>query len=120
MHCAYLTLDEVNQDLAGRLAAAAGVRLDALSLRDAAPHDLFDAVVYDLDFLPPEECHAVLARLRRGRPTTPVAIHSYRLSPRQKGVLRRRGVIVARRLSRALFVQLREAIVARRASRMID
>jgi hypothetical protein len=116
MWCAYLTLDEVNQDLAQRLAAAAGVRLEVLSLRDAAPAGQFEAVLYDLDFLPPDCREALLADLRAQRWIEPVAVHSYQLSPRQIVALRRSGVIVARRLGRKVFDRLLAAVSARRAS----
>jgi hypothetical protein len=109
MRCAYLTLDEVNRDLAGNLAGALGMGLDILSLRDAAPDGQFDAIVYDLDFLPRDDRERVLARLRARRATEPVAVHSYHLSDRHKSLLRRRGVIVARRLSPQLFALLQAA-----------
>ena len=65
MLCAYLSLDEVNQDLAATLAAGAGVELDALTFRDAAPAGQFDAALYDLDSLPPAYRRAATAASSR-------------------------------------------------------
>ena len=103
---AYLTLDEVNQELAGMLADAAGVELDATDFRDACPDRQFDAVLYDLDYLPNDRREALLAALTAGRMAEPVAVHSYRLSVRQARALRQQGVIVARRLGPKLFARL--------------
>jgi hypothetical protein len=116
MRCAYLSLDEVNQDLAGRLAAAVGMEIDALSLRDPAPNDGPDAVLYDLDYLPPDTLRALLADLTGRVPACPVAVHSYRLSGRQVRELRRRGVIVVRRLGAGVFARLRAAMAGRRVN----
>jgi hypothetical protein len=116
MLCAYLSLDEVNQDLAARSADEAGVELDALTFRDAAPAGQFDAVVYDLDSLPPAYRRALLADLGAGQLVEPVAVHSYNLSAGQVRALRRRGVIVGRRLRSRLFDRLLAAVHARRAN----
>ena len=116
MLCAYLSLDEVNQDLAATLAAGAGVEVDALTFRDAAPAGQFDAALYDLDSLPPAYRRALLADLEAGRWVEPVAVHSYNLSARQARALRRRGVIVGRQLQSKLFARLLAAVAARRAN----
>ena len=63
MRFAYLSLDEVNQALAARLAAAAGVGLDVRTFRDAPPGGRFDAVLYDLDSLPADYRGRLLADL---------------------------------------------------------
>ena len=52
MRLAYLTTDEVNQDLAIRIAADCGTTLALLSPRDPPPNGRFDAVLYDWDFWP--------------------------------------------------------------------
>lgn len=117
MRYAYVTLDEVNQNLAERLARKSGIELDVLALNGAAPAAPFDAVLYDLDFLPPDLCQTILADLELGRSIEPVAVHSYKLSVRQVWALRRQGVIVARRLRSAVFAQLQAAVAARRASK---
>src|SRR5438046_3085297 len=95
---AYLSLNEVNQDLAQRLVAAVGGTLDVLSFRDAAPNGQFDAVIYDLDSLPADRQSAVLANLQAGPVSGPVAVHSYTLRGRQVRALREQGVLVSKRL----------------------
>ena len=106
MAIVYLTLDEVNRDLAARYATVAEVQLELLELRDdLAP---CDAVLYDLDFLPPDYRDRLLAEKTIVRSDAPIAVHGYNLTAGQRGKLRRRGVIVARRLCVALFARLAE------------
>src|SRR5262249_18156562 len=50
---AYLTTDEVNLDLADRLATECGATLYPLSFQDGPPSGAFDAVLYDWDYLSP-------------------------------------------------------------------
>jgi len=107
---AYLSLDEVNQDLAQRLVAAVGGTLDVLSFRDAAPNGQFDAVVYDLDSLPVDRRHAIVANLQAGPVSGPVAVHSYNLRGRQARALRGQGVLVSKRLRPALFAVLTQRV----------
>jgi hypothetical protein len=109
MRLAYLTHDEVNQALAGPLAAAAGLELDLRNVRDGLDHGDFDGVLYDLDFLPADFCARVLADLMARPPKSLAAVHGYNLTARQRRALWRRGVIVARRLRARLFRQLKEA-----------
>jgi hypothetical protein len=106
MRYAYLTHDDVNRDLAARLAAGVGVELEPLTMRDDPRR--FDAVLYDLDFLPADDRDRLLAQLSSDRANRPAAVHGYGLSARQRRTLRRRGVTVARRLCGALFARLRE------------
>jgi len=49
MKIAYLSTDEVNQNLAENLAARCGASQDCLSPHDPPPNGQYDAVVYDLD-----------------------------------------------------------------------
>jgi hypothetical protein len=111
MLCAYLTLDEVNQDVAERLALQAGVELEAVSPRDMLAARTFDALVVDLDSLPPGYRKAVFADFLAGRNKAAAAVHSYHLRIRDARVLHRRGVIVGRRLDEELFRRLHEAVV---------
>jgi hypothetical protein len=113
MRIAYLTTDEVNQDLAVRLAGAQGVRLEVLWPRDAPPDGHFDAVVYDLDSLPPCLRQQILSDLAAASAPWPVAVHSYALSGEQVKVLRGREVAVHPRLTARLLRQLRGAVRAR-------
>jgi hypothetical protein len=113
MLCTYLSLDEVNRDLAMRLAAATGIWLELADLRDEAPHR-GAAMIFDLDSLPEDHRRAILTALLAGRWVGPVAVHGYGLSHRQVRALRQRGVIVSRRLRPRTFVRLRAAMAATR------
>jgi hypothetical protein len=107
MRIAYLTLDEVNSDLAARCAAAADIELESFALCEAP--EPFDAVVYDLDFLPADYRAGLLAASTTARSSALIAVHAYNLTSGQRRRLRRRGVVVARRLSLALFARLAAA-----------
>jgi hypothetical protein len=113
MRVAYLTLDEVNRALAIGFAAQAGIELELPELRDDL--NRFDAVLYDLDFLP-AECRDRL-RFVPGGGELPqvVAVHSYNLTPRQRRSLHRRGALVTRRLRASLFKELRQLARAKKA-----
>jgi hypothetical protein len=116
--CAYVTVDEVNQDLAERLAARAGMRLEIVFPRDAAEAASSAMVLYDLDSLPPADRQALLAGLSlqpAGSGGAVVAVHSYYLPPRQARALRRQGVLVARRLRPTMFDRLRAAAGGKKA-----
>jgi hypothetical protein len=118
--CAYITVDEVNQDLAEKLAARAGMRLEVIFPRDAAEAESFAMVLYDLDSLPPADRQALLAGLslqRAGRGGGVVAVHGYYLPPRQARALRRQGVLVAQRLRPAIFARLTAAAGGEEGSR---
>jgi hypothetical protein len=104
---AYLSTDEVNQDLAERLAAKSRVGLDLVSPRDPAPNGEYDAVVYDLDSWPQPQRAEVLSRLGNGRTLHAVAVHSYSLDEDQVEALRAQGVFVHRRLDAEVFEVLR-------------
>lgn len=117
MRFAYLTLDEVNQDLADRLAARRNIELATLDLRDSDTTERFDGIVYDLDSLPVDDRDRLIVTLTKGHVSGPIAVHSYNLTSRRKRTLRRRGVVVARRLSDGLIVRLRYAVRARSTHR---
>src|SRR5262249_28461141 len=76
MRVAYLTLDEVHQDLAMRLAENAGMIRYPLSPRDPPPDGQFDAVLYDWDYLLPEQKQAIFSQLCSGRSSFPVVLPS--------------------------------------------
>jgi hypothetical protein len=97
MSIAYLSTDEVNPRLAGRMAAACGETLHFLSPRDPPPDGRFDAVRYDLKSMPPACREAILASALARPPTRPVAVHSYNLDTRADA-LRDKGVVLTRRL----------------------
>ena len=71
MRIAYLTTDEVNQELALRLAAGQEAQLEVIWPRDEPPDGRFDAVIYDLDCLPPPLRQQLLTDLAGGRAPPP-------------------------------------------------
>lgn len=109
MRIAYMTPDEVHRDLAFQIAEQSGATLEPLSLDGPAPDEHFDAVLYDLDFLPEARRKALLAELgscpAASRPL-PVGIHTYNNFETRFTALRRNGVVVARRLGPGVFRSL--------------
>ena len=97
MPIAYLSADELNCHLAARMAAACGAALLPITPRDPPPDGRFDAVLYDLDSMPPACREEMVASALADRATRPVAVHSYNLDM-QAGALRDKGVVVTRRL----------------------
>jgi hypothetical protein len=114
MILAYLSHDEVNLDLARRLADAAGVLLRPLFVRDGPSHVSFDAILWDLDCLPPAERAATLKALLAGPLTCPVGVHSYSLGWLEAQALRARGVDVSCRLHDGVVTNLVRAASGRR------
>jgi hypothetical protein len=112
MLCAYLSIDQVNQAIARRLAKATRVELLPLSFQNADLCGPYDAIVYDLDFMPPDCRQRLLNDLAGGRFDEPAAVHGYNLTLRQRLQLHRRGVVVARRLTGRLFARLQDAVNA--------
>src|SRR5262249_3031281 len=110
MRIAYLTTDEVNQQLASRLAAGQQAQLEVIWPRDEPPDGRFDAVIYDLDCLPPPLRRQLLTDLAGGGAPWPAAVHSYALDGEQIKALLGRGVIVRRRLRATLFRRLSAAV----------
>jgi hypothetical protein len=108
MLIAYLTTDEVNQDLALQLAAGCDAVLCPLSPGDMPWNGLFDAMIYDPDYLPPARWREVLAELLAEPSPGPVAVHGYNLDEREARALRQHGVLVHRRLEPELFRALRQ------------
>jgi hypothetical protein len=115
MRIAYITTDEVNEDLAVRMAADCDTKLCPWSPKDGPPDGRFDAVVYDLDYLPPHQREQVLAELFSGLAPSAVAVHSYNLDDKRIEILRERGVIVSQRLEPEMLMQLRLAADGRPA-----
>jgi hypothetical protein len=114
MHVAYLTTDEVNRDLALRLAEACGVTLHPLTPRDLPPDAPVDAVLYDLDFLPATQRQETLSALAAGALRLPAGVHSYSLDEGVVAALREQAVAVSPRLDGTLFRKLRRLVVRRR------
>ena len=116
MFIAYLTLDEVNQDLAPRLAEACRATVHAWTPREALPAGAVDAVLIDLDSLPPQERQSILSGLLTRTAPYPVAVHSYNLEEGQVEALHHKGVAVHRRLTPALLRHLGRRVRQGRAA----
>ncbi len=116
MHLAYATTDEVNQDLAARLAAACGAVVCHFRPGDAPPDGLFDAFLYDLDDVPSDQRRALLEELWLNPPARRVAVPGYGIADEQAAALRRRRVTVAERLHTGLFRSLCKAVRPSRAT----
>jgi hypothetical protein len=106
---AYLSHDEVNLDLARRLAGAAGALLYPLFVRDRLSEVSFDALLCDLDCLPVTERGATLKALLAGPLPCPVGVHSYDLERHEVQALRAKGIDVSRRLHEGVVSNLLQA-----------
>jgi hypothetical protein len=106
LNLAYLSHDEVNQHRARQLADARGIELSPLFLKEAATAGPFDAVLHDLDCLPPADRRAVLKSLLAGPLPCPAAVHSYGLEEEEVEALRARGVVVHCHLEEAVSALL--------------
>src|SRR5262245_44517740 len=103
MRIAYVTIDEVNQDTAAAMAEPYGAAVSVFRPENLSTPDRYDAVLYDLDHVPPREWPSLLEGLRSGPPVCPKAVHGYGLTEEQAQALRLRGVAVAQRLNRDLI-----------------
>jgi hypothetical protein len=103
MRIAYLTLDEVNETLATLMAEECGATLFCLMPRDPKPDGEFDAVLYDLDSLPPCHKKELLSELLSSPPLHPVGVHSFQLQEDEQAALRRGGLLVCRHIDSAIF-----------------
>jgi hypothetical protein len=113
MRFAYLTRDEVNQDVALTLAAEQGANLDVHVHPDALKEGEYDAVFWDVDSFPAEERAANLASLADGPLNKPFGLHSYNLDAQELRLLQRNGVLTAKVLRGELFDRL-QAVIRRR------
>ena len=119
MRVAYLTTDEVNEQLALQMADEHGVTLCPLAPKDAPPDGEYDAVLYDWDYLPVERQRQVMAELLAGPSLHMVALHSFNLEDGQVEALRRNTVGVFRRLQPLVFRALRLAVIAVRTAKAL-
>ena len=106
MLIAYPTTDEVNRDLATRMAADWDITLALVSPREPLPDGRFDAVIYDLDYVPAALRNQIVKRLISSPSQFPVAVHGYNLVESEIESLYLNGVPVYRRLDRAVFLSL--------------
>jgi hypothetical protein len=95
---AYLTLDDVNQELIQGLAAGRGAMAVILDPRDLPVRDGSQAVFLDWDSWPHGQREETLRGLVTGGFPGPIAVHSYGISSRQVVALRQQGILVFRRL----------------------
>ena len=109
MRIAYFTTDEVNQDLAVRMAECCGATVYLLSPQDTPPDGCFDAVLYDWDYWPVASRREVLQQLLAAPAPGLVAIHGYHLDEEHAAALQRNGVVMFRRLEPRIFLFLRRA-----------
>src|SRR5262249_37109816 len=110
MRIGYLTLDEVNENLARRLAARFRVQLERLSFCDDSAEQHYDARLYEVDYLTPGDRQRLFARMINRSVDTPVAMHGFHLSRRDVRSLRAAGIAVFRRLKPKVFRRLLEAV----------
>jgi hypothetical protein len=106
MRIAYVSTDEVNQDLAARIAAKFGMGDCKWLPKDRNPHDLCDAVLDNLDDVPRAERPALIEGFRYAEPDRPTAVHGYDITDEQARTLSRNGVATARRLHSDLLCVL--------------
>jgi hypothetical protein len=116
MRVAYLTTDEVNEYLAVTMAAACDIQLVPRAPRETPADGEFDAVIYDWDFLPPEQRQALRERLRAGRGPGRVIVHGYNLGKKEVAAWRQQGITVFRRLKSKVFRALLRAARVRARS----
>jgi hypothetical protein len=95
---AYVSLDEVNQDLLSRMADRCGVFSQCFGSLSDLEHVPCDAAIYDFDYLCAEEHRRIFEKLTSAPVDGLAAVHGYNLLPRQKRALRQNGVVVRRRL----------------------
>jgi len=107
MRVAYLTTDEVHEQLAFQMAEDYDVTLLPLSPRDVLPRGRLDALLYDWDCLSVRRQCEIAHTLLAGPALCPRAVHSYTLREHQAETLRRREVAVFRHLQPEVFVLLR-------------
>ncbi len=105
MQIVYLTIDDMNENLALWLAEECDVEIEPRMPKDWPPRRPPDALIYDLDSLSPDWREQILAELSLRRPGCPTAVHSHNLDG-QADALCENGVIVRRRLGRELLLAL--------------
>jgi hypothetical protein len=106
MKFAYISTDEVNQNLAVQIADEYHIAVCPVSYVDARQHDRFDALLYDWDSLSwlrrNEICVASLAS-----GLCPVGVHGFSFDNERAETLHQDGIAVFRRLDANVFRTLR-------------
>jgi hypothetical protein len=95
---AYLTTDEVNQDLVIRMAEDCGATVYLLSPHDPPPDGRFDAVLCDWDYWPSHRRQEVLQELLTACAHGVVALHGYHLDEEYVEALQGHGIFAFHRL----------------------
>ena len=119
MRIAYMSTDEVNQNLAAGMAAKCGAYVCARLPLVPLPDGQFDAVLYDLDDLQKHKRGEFVALILSSPSTRPRAVHGYAITDEEAKVLRHHGVAVGQRLRSGLIrslctaAQPRSAIIPR-------
>jgi hypothetical protein len=116
MKLAYMNSDEVNQELAVRVAALHGAVVYRLVPDSPLLDGPFDAVLYNLDEVPSGERSVLLDRLCLDSPHRPTAVHGYDITEEQARSLNRSGIPYTLRLHRDL---LRNLLSAARRNREV-
>jgi hypothetical protein len=98
MRIAYVTTDEVNSALAVRIARSHSADLTPSHPERSLPTRGFEAILCDLDCVPPDARQALLDGILSGRSAHTRAVHGYGLSEEQAAAIRLRGVVVSKRL----------------------
>jgi hypothetical protein len=106
LRIAYITADEVNRDLGARFADRLGADVTSFHPEAVGWLGLFDALLYDLDGVPPEGRPALLDRMLSDPPSCPTAVHGHCLPEDKALALRLHGVAVAQRLHVELIRRL--------------
>ncbi len=110
MRIAHVTTDEVNLALGVEAASPLGASMTPLGPGEMSTHFLFDAVLYDLDRVPPNRRAALLDEIHSEMADRPMAVYGYCLSEEQAQKLRFHGVAIAQRLHTALIRTLANAV----------
>jgi hypothetical protein len=120
MRIAYLTNDEVNQNLAAVMSAECGADICARLPQDPMPDGQFDAALYDLDDVQKHRRDEFVALILSSPSLCPRAVHGYDITDEQAKALRRHGVIVGQRLRSGLIRSLCTAEQPGRATVLHD
>jgi hypothetical protein len=109
MRIAYITTEEVNQNLAAGMAGKCGAYVCARLPLVPLPDGQFDAVLYDLDDLQKHKRGEFVALILSSPSNLPRAIHGYAITDEQAKALRHHGVAVVQRLRASLIRSLCKA-----------
>jgi hypothetical protein len=110
MNFAYITNDEVNEDLALQVADECGINVCPLSPHQNSESGWYDAVLYDWDSLSQEQRQEIPLACLAGARSSPVAVHGYGLEDDEREALHQDGIAVFRRMEPRVFKTLRRLV----------